>query len=239
LVQKNAVEQASAKMGANLQIKTATIRLQKLLHIKQLKRIEAYDISHLGGTATVGSMVVFVDGKSQRSSYRRFRIKTVRGIDDYASLGEMIYRRLKPRRLADKKFAERLPDLVLIDGGKGQLNAVLKEVYQANVSAIPIISLAKREEEIFTLKQKPSIKLSLSSPELQLLQRVRDEAHRFAISYQTVLHSRQIKGVAKIPGVGPATQKKLVKVFGSLKAARQASLAELTKVIGKKAKLIQ
>ncbi len=239
LVQKNAVEQASAKVGANLQIKTALTRIQKLLQIKRLKRIEAYDISHLGGTATVGSMVVFVDGKPAKAQYRRFRIKTVRGIDDYASLGEMIYRRLRPQRLADKRFAENLPDLILIDGGKGQLNTVVKQVYQMNVPVIPIIGLAKQQEEIFLPDQAEAIRLSLSSPELQLLQRVRDEAHRFAISYQAVLHSRELRGTTKIPGIGPATQKKLVKAFGSLRAARQASLTDLEKIVGKKASLIK
>ncbi|MFA5967033.1 MAG: excinuclease ABC subunit UvrC [Patescibacteria group bacterium] len=240
LVQKNAVEQASAKVGANLQIKTALTRLQKLLQIKRLKRIEAYDISHLGGTATVGSMVVFVDGKPAKAQYRRFRIKTVRGIDDYASLGEMIYRRLRPRRLADKRFAENLPDLILIDGGKGQLNTIIRQTNQINLPNLPkIISLAKREEEIFASDQATGIKLSLSSPELQLLQRIRDEAHRFAISYQAVLHSRELRGTTKIPGIGPATQKKLVKVFGSLRAARQASLSELEKIVGQKARLIK
>ena len=236
LVQKNAVEQASAKVGANLQIKTAITRLQKLLHIKQLQRMEAYDISHLGGTATVGSMVVFVDGKPQRSHYRRFRIKTVRGIDDYASLGEIIYRRLRPKRLADKRFAESLPDLILIDGGKGQLNTILRQINKINIAHLPlIISLAKREETIFTPTQMQGIKLSLSSPELQLLQRLRDEAHRFAITYQAVLHSRQTHLAKKIPGIGAATQKKLVTKFGSLKAARAASIEELEQAIGKKA----
>lgn len=240
LVQKNAVEQASAKVGANLQIKTAISRLQKLLRVKQLKRIEAYDISHLGGTATVGSMVVFLNGKPQRSNYRRFRIKTVRGIDDYASLGEVIYRRLRPRNLADKRFAESLPDLILIDGGKGQLSTVVRQTNQINLANLPkIISLAKREEEIFLPDRTDGIKLSLSSPELQLLQRIRDEAHRFAITYQTVLHSRQAVAAPTIRGVGKATRKKLVKAFGSLKGARSVSLSELEKIVGKKAKLIK
>ncbi|MFH0912585.1 MAG: excinuclease ABC subunit UvrC [Patescibacteria group bacterium] len=239
LVQKNAALQASAKVGANLQTKTALVRLQKLLHTGKLKRIEAYDISHLGGTATVGSMVVFADGKPAKTQYRRFRIKTVRGIDDYASLGEIIYRRLRPKRLADKRFAINLPNLILIDGGKGQLGAVARQVYQTRVPEIPLISLAKREEEVFVIGRNQPIKLSLTSPELQLLQRIRDEAHRFAISYHTVLRSRELKTADKIPGIGPATRKKLIKEFGSWSAVRQASLAKLQKAVGKKAQLIK
>ncbi|HAR54864.1 TPA: excinuclease ABC subunit C [Patescibacteria group bacterium] len=240
LMQKNAAEQASAKVGANLQIKTAITRLQQLLGVKQLKRMEAYDISHLGGTYTVGSMVVFVNGKPFKSGYRRFRIKTVRGIDDYASLGEMIYRRLQPKRLADLRFAANLPDAILIDGGKGQLNTILRQTNKINIVRLPlIISLAKREEEIFVPTQAQPIKLSLSSPELQLLQRLRDEAHRFAITYQTALRTRQLKEGSKIKGIGTSTSKKLIKAFGSLRAARAASLSELEKVIGQKAKLIK
>ena len=240
LMQKNAAEQASAKVGANLQIKTAITRLQQLLGVKQLKRMEAYDISHLGGTYTVGSMVVFVNGKPFKSGYRRFRIKTVRGIDDYASLGEMIYRRLQPKRLADLRFAANLPDVILIDGGKGQLNTILRQTNKINIARLPlIISLAKREEEIFVPTQAQPIKLSLSSPELQLLQRLRDEAHRFAITYQTALRTRQLKEGSKIKGIGTSTSKKLIKAFGSLRAARAASLSELEKVIGQKAKLIK
>lgn len=238
MARKNVTEHASAFSNANLCIQPALLGLKKLLYLKRISRIEAYDISHLGGTATVGSMVVFLDGKPAKSQYRRFRIKTVRGIDDYASLGEMIYRRLRPRRLADKRFATNLPDLILIDGGKGQLSTVAKQVHQMNVLEIPIISLAKREEEIFTLTKKQSIKLSPTTPELQLLQRVRDEAHRFAITYQAVLHSRQIKSIG-IRGVGEATRKKIVRAFGSLSAARQVSLVELQKVVGKKAHLIK
>lgn len=240
LVQKNAAEQASAKVGANLQIKTALARLQKLLHTKQLKRIEAYDISHLGGTSTVGSMVVFVDGKPQRSQYRRFSIKTVRGIDDYAALAEVVYRRLRPKRLTDKRFAANLPDLILIDGGKGQLNTILRQTHQINLDRLPlIISLAKREEEIFVPNRAESIKLSLSSPELQLLQRLRDEAHRFAITYQTSLRTKQINSGSTVKGIGAKTSQKLIKAFGSMKAARAASLADLKKVIGEKARLLK
>ncbi|MBU1092109.1 excinuclease ABC subunit UvrC, partial [Patescibacteria group bacterium] len=240
LVQKNAVEQASSRVGINLQIKTALVRLQKLLMVKQLRRIEAYDISHLGGTSTVGSMVVFVDGKPHKAGYRRFRIKTVRGIDDYASLGEMVARRLHPKRVADERFATNLPDLILIDGGKGQLNTILRQTNKINLANMPlIISLAKREEEIFVPTQTEPIKLSLSSPELQLLQRLRDEAHRFAITYQTVLHGRQVRENSKTKGIGAKTSQKLIKAFGSMKAARAASLAELEQVIGKRAKLIK
>ena len=215
-------------------------RLQKLLGVRQLNRIEAYDISHLGGTYTVGSMVVFIDGKPYKAGYRRFRIKTVRGIDDYASLGEMIARRLHPKRVADQRFATNLPNVILVDGGKGQLNTILRQTNKIDLKNMPlVISLAKREEEIFIPNQTESIKLSLSSPELQLLQRLRDEAHRFAITYQINLRGRQMRESSKTKGIGVKTSQKLVKAFGSIKVARATSLAELEKVIGKKAELFK
>ena len=184
-------------------MKKALVDLKNLLKLKKLERLEAYDIPDLGGTHTVGSMVVFKDGRPDKSSYRRFRIKTVPGIDDYAALGEVITRRLSPKRKTDKRFAAQLPDAILIDGGKGQLSAVLKHVSADDKKQIRFFSLAKREEEVFLPGVwRPAI-LSKDSVALQLLQRLRDEAHRFAISYQIVLRSKQITGdTEKIPGIG-------------------------------------
>lgn len=235
LANKNAVEQSNSFAQANLQIKPALINLKKKFGLKKLKRMEAYDISHLGGTFTVGSMVVFIDGKPHKAGYRRFRIKTVRGVDDYASLGEMIYRRLRPTKLKDKKFATNLPDLILIDGGKGQLNTVLQQMHKLTLPEILTIGLAKQQEEIFLPGATKSIKLASTSPELYLLQRLRDEAHRFAITYQTVLRSRQVRMSSGVR-LGTATRKKLVSAFGSISEAKKVSEAELYKVIGDKAK---
>jgi len=235
LANKNAVEQSSGATQANLQIKLALANLKTILSLKKIRRMEAYDISHLGGTATVGSMVVFVDGKPYKSGYRRFRIKTVKGIDDYAALGEIIYRRLHPQRLKDQRFATNLPDLILIDGGKGQLNTVLWQIQHLPVGKILIIGLTKQQEDVFLPGVTQPLKLSSTSPEFYLLQRLRDEAHRFAITYQTVLRSKQIT-TSVSPRLGVATRKKLVAAFGSLSAARQVSKTELQRVIGNKAK---
>ena len=234
LAQRNAAQHSGSLLDTDerLGVKKALVDLKNLLKLKKLERLEAYDISHLGGTHTVGSMVVFKDGRPDKSSYRRFRIKTVPGIDDYAALGEVITRRLSPKRKTDKRFAAQLPDAILIDGGKGQLSAVLKHVSADDKKQIRFFSLAKREEEVFLPGvSRPAI-LSKDSVALQLLQRLRDEAHRFAISYQIVLRSKQITGdTEKIPGIGAGARKKLVRQFGSLSAARRATDAELTRVI--------
>jgi len=237
LAQRNAAQHSGSLLDVDerLGVKKALVDLRNLLKLKKLERLEAYDISHLGGTHTVGSMVVFKDGKPDKNSYRRFRIKTVPGIDDYAALGEVITRRLSPERKADKRFAASLPDAVLIDGGKGQLSSVLKHVSKDDQKHIRFFGLAKREEEIFLPNRSQAVILPRNSVALQMLQRLRDEAHRFAISYQTVLKAKQLVGdTEKLSGIGAATRKKLVKQFGSLAAARRASDSELSQVLSSK-----
>jgi len=237
LAQRNAAQHSGSLLDVNerLGVKKALSELKKVLKLKKIERLEAYDISHLGGTHTVGSMVVLKDGKPDKSGYRRFRIKTVPGIDDYAALGEVITRRLSPERKTDRRFAAELPDGVLIDGGKGQLSAVLKHVSVQDKKRIRFFSLAKREEEVFLPGRSRSVILPKDSVALQLLQRLRDEAHRFAISYQIVLRSKQISGdTEKIPGIGAGARKKLVKAFGSLASARRASEEEIVRVMGAK-----
>jgi excinuclease ABC subunit C len=237
LAQRNAAQHSGSLLDVDerLGVKKALTELKNLLKLKKLERLEAYDISHLGGTHTVGSMVVFKDGKPDKNGYRRFRIKTVPGIDDYAALGEVITRRLSPKRKMDKRFAATLPDAVLIDGGRGQLSSVLKHVSADDERKIRFFSLAKREEEVFLPGVSRPVILSKDSVALQLLQRLRDEAHRFAISYQIVLRFKQITGdTEKIPGIGATARKKLVKAFGSLAAARRASDAELSQVLSPK-----
>jgi len=152
-------------------------------------RIECFDISNIMGQQSVGSMVSFVNGKPDKNNYRRFRIKTVEGIDDMKMIAEVVRRRYT--RL--QKEGSGFPDLIVIDGGKGQLAAAMQEFKKLNLS-LAVIALAKREEEIFMPGKRTSIKLSHDSLGLKLLMRVRDEAHRFALKYHTLLRAREFAG---------------------------------------------
>lgn len=201
------------------------------LQIPPPRRIEAYDISHIQGTDNVASMIVFIDGAPAKSDYRRFKMR-LRGNDDFAHMREVISRRFSQKNLEDWPK----PDLLLIDGGKGQLAAALG-VLEEKAIQIPAIGLAKRAEEIIRQTAPgrfETIVLPYSSHVLQLLQRVRDEAHRFAVTYHSLLRGkRQIKSrLDDIPGVGPATRKKLIKHFGSVKGLAGASLDDLAAVVG-------
>ncbi len=202
------------------------------------RRIEAFDISHLGGVDNVASMVVFTDGVANRDDYRRFKMRAG-GNDDYGHMREVAERRFSPGHLAEWGT----PDLLLVDGGQGQLAAVLGVLDGLGLS-IPAIGLAKREEEIIrrvaggpdtaAAERYDSTLLPPDSHVLQLLQRVRDEAHRFAITYQSILRGqRQTSSTLDhIPGVGPATRKLLIRRFGSLRGVRLASQEELAAVVG-------
>ena len=238
-------------------------------------RIECYDISTIQGTNTVASMVVFRDGHPATAQYRRFRIKTVEGQDDFASMREVLGRRFK--RIAERRRRERVlegdeaaegtpapeasievlvdesvdgglieeapeemspwdevPDLVIIDGGKGQLGAVLDVMRDLGLRDVPVCGLAKREEEIFVADVSDSIVLPRQSEALYLVQRIRDEAHRFAITYH-----RNLRGKAAtqsildaIPGVGPVRKRALLRKFGSVKAIREADVSEIAATVG-------
>lgn len=156
------------------------VELQKIVRTKRkIHRIECYDISHLSGTNMVGSLVVFTDGQPERDQYRRFRIKTIKQIDDFAALQEVLTRRFHNDW--------QLPDLIVIDGGKGQLSSCIEVLVKLGID-IPIISLAKRDEEIYT-QDGQKLRLQRSNPALKLIQRLRDEAHRFAITYHRKLRS--------------------------------------------------
>jgi len=195
--------------------------------------MEGYDISNLQGKAAVGSMVVFDQGKSKPAHYRRFRIKTVSGADDYAMLQEVLKRRFKRISDASNAWAV-LPDLVLIDGGKGQLNTAREAMREAGAESIPVASLAKENEEIFVPRKRQPIVLPRSSPGLQLLQRLRDEAHRFAIIYHRRIRKRETFASAldTIPGIGPKRKRALLKQFGSARSIRTASEEELAAASG-------
>ena len=214
--------------------KNACMRLKEVLHLaKYPKRMECYDISNISGVDKVGSMVVFIDGEADRNSYRRFKIKTVEGANDYDSHQEMMRRRLAKLNTAEEeKFPK--PDLIVIDGGKGQLSAV-KEIFdEAQIKDIELIALAEREEEIFTLYSSEPICLDKRDYVLKMLQRLRDEAHRFAITYFRNLHSKRnlASVLQEIDGVGKKKQIALMQTFGTIDKIMRASVDELTKVEG-------
>ncbi len=214
--------------------KNACARLQEILHLKKYpKRMECYDISNISGVDKVGSMVVFIYGEADKSSYRRFKIKTVEGANDYASHQEMMRRRLaKLGSDEEERFPK--PDLMIIDGGKGQLSAV-KEVFdEFGITDIELISLAEREEEVFTLFSDESIRINHRDYALKMLQRIRDEAHRFAITYFRSLHSKRnlASVLEEIEGVGKKKRMALLEKFGTIDKIISADVAALSQVEG-------
>ncbi len=240
------MEQLKIKqLAAPAVLATALAEIERTLHLPRLpSRMEGYDISNIQGTMAVGSMVVFEEGKPKPSHYRRFRIKTVSGADDYAMLQEVIKRRFKRSLNSDASTSNAwaiLPDLVLIDGGKGQLNSVLAAIHEVGAGSVPTASLAKENEEIFVPQKRDPIVLPHSSPGLQLLQRLRDEAHRFALGYHQKIRRRQTFASAldTIPGIGPKRKRALLKQFGSVQAIREAPLAELATASGMSKNLAQ
>lgn len=196
-------------------------------------RIECYDISNLQGGYTVGSMVVFEEGIPAKREYRHFRIRSVEGQDDFASMKEMISRRLARGAAGDERFSN-LPDLMLIDGGKGQLGAALEAVAESGEEELNLASLAKKEEEIFLPGRPDSIRLPRHSPALRLVQHIRDEAHRFAITYHRKLRGKgSLRSILEgIPGVGPARRACLLKHFKSFANLKQATIEEIASVEG-------
>ena len=175
------------------------------------RKIEAFDISHLGGTNTVASMVCFTDGKAKKSAYRKFKVKTVEGIDDFASMREIVYRRYK--RVKEEGIG--LPDLILIDGGKGQLSMAVSALRELGLDYLPIVGLAKKLEEVFVPGQADAQSIHKQSPGLILLRRIRDEAHRFAITFQKQKRTASISTSVfhEIPGMGEKRVKKLLRKY--------------------------
>ena len=191
-------------------------------------RIEAFDISTIQGHETVASMVVWQDGDMKRDDYKRYKIRTVVGTDDFASMQEVLTRRYGKALETDGV----LPDFILLDGGRGQLNAGIKALEALGLDYVPIASLAKRAEEVYVPERLQPLVLDMGSPALQALQKIRDEAHRFAITYHKKLRQRRaIASVLdQIPGVGPTLRTSLLKTLGSARGVRQASVAELASV---------
>jgi excinuclease ABC subunit C len=206
-------------------------------------RIECYDISNTGPTEAVGSMVVFEDGLPKRSDYRRFAIKQTSGPDDVAMMGEVIRRRFsrffeRQRAAGSKEGRARRfaypPNLVVIDGGKGQLNRAVEVMEELGVEGVATVSLAKRMEEVFVPGRPDPVRIPRTSEALYLLQQIRDEAHRFALAYHRLKRGRRMtKSILDdVPGLGPARRKKLMNTFGSLKRMREAGIDELASVPG-------
>ncbi len=238
MAEKNAAEYLSKSIDKikhkDDMTKNACRRLKELLGLKKYpRRMECYDISNISGVDKVGSMVVFIDGEADRSSYRRFKIKTVEGANDYASHQEMMRRRLaKLGTSEEERFPK--PDLIIIDGGKGQLSAI-KEIFdEAGVTDIELISLAEREEEVFTLFSSESIRIDHRDYALKMLQRIRDEAHRFAITYFRSLHSKRNLSslLEEIEGIGKKKRAALLEKFGTIDKIMSASVEELSSVAG-------
>jgi len=239
---KEARRERGRREKERLQVLQSLARQLQLKHLP--KRIECFDISNVQGSQSVGSMAVLVEGEAQRSEYRRFKIRTVTGADDYASLREVLLRRLERG-----KREQQLPQMLLIDGGKGQLGVVSQVLDELDLQGeIDLAGIAKSrvhrnvrgkaversEERFFLPGRKNPVVLRAGSPELFLLERLRDEAHRFAITYHRQLRRKATlkSGLEEIPGVGPGRRKSLLKYFGSLKKVRDASLDELLAMPG-------
>lgn len=238
MVEKNAAIALDERLVRNLsQGKLQQGALQELADFLQLsgppRRIECYDISNISGHEAVGSMVVMLNGEPARSEYRRFRIRDIEGPNDYAMMQQVLRRRFRRLQQDDDRFAD-LPDLIVIDGGKGQLSAALQVMHELGFAGIPVVGLAEKEEHIFQPGQSDPLILPRQSQSLYLVQRIRDEAHRVALGYHRQLRAK--KQVASwlegCPGIGPARRKALLKAFGSLNKIKAASEAELAQVPG-------
>ncbi len=220
-----------AKLETRNRVSHAVAALQESLGLPEPpRRIVGFDISHLQGTGTVASMVCFLDGRPHKAGYRRFHVKTVERIDDFASMREVVGRHF--RRVREEQADP--PDLVLIDGGKGQLGMAVEAIRAEGFPEQQLLGLAKRIEEVFLPGRSEPILLSFHSPALKLLQHIRDEAHRFAITFQRTQRTQTIASswLDTIPGVGPAKRSLLLQQFGSVARIRKAGEAELADVVG-------
>ena len=237
LVCQNAKQSYDQRFRVLIPTQNAIARsLQDALMLPELPtRIECFDISHIQGAETVASMVVWEDGAMKKADYRKFQVKTVTGVDDFASMREIVQRRYK--RLLDQKLAtgeDCFPSLVLIDGGLGQLHAAADALAEIGVHTQPLASIAKKEEIVYVHGQEDSpVVLERRSPVLHLIQKIRDESHRFAITYHR--KRRQMRDrdseLDNIPGVGPRTRQRLLQHFGSLRGIKQATPDALTAVV--------
>ena len=244
---RESLQQARAKWMADRGKKDQALQqLQDELELPSLpQRIECYDISTIQGTSAVGSMVVFEDGNPKKSEYRRFRIKGIDGQNDFAMMAEVLRRRFwRARRQSQEEGANEaaeydesfgaMPDFVIVDGGKGQVSAAHDAMRNLGIGHIPLAGLAKRFEELFVVGVSEPVVLDRTSQALYLVQRVRDEAHRFAITYHRDVRKKSglRSALDEVPGVGPERKRALLRKFGSLKAVRSASAEEIGKTPG-------
>lgn len=223
----------------------ALVELRDALQLPHApQRVECYDISDIRGTSAVGSMVVFQGGHPMTAHYRRFRIKTVAGTDDYAMIQEVLRRRFKRAegfKRPDKSGWTIVPDLVLIDGGKGHLSAARDAMREMGVDFIPVASIAKENEELFRPDIAVPIILARTAPALYLVQRIRDEAHRFALGYHRRVRRSEAMASAldNVPGVGPKRKRALLRKFGSVRAIKEADIDDIAAVVGMTRSLAQ
>ncbi len=238
LSEKNAADYSEKSVDSDKRKEAMTLgaceRLKDILGLKKLRRMECYDISNISGVDKVASMVVFFDGEKKASDYRRFKIKTVEGANDFASMKEVLKRRLTRLKEndSDSSFGS-YPDLIVIDGGKGQLGYAQEAMREVGVY-VPMISLAKREEEVFVPGREDPIIIPKSDVSLKMLQRIRDESHRFAITFFRTLHNKnslksQLDG---IDGIGEKKKQALCEKFKTVTAIKNATKKELEKVDG-------
>jgi len=230
-----ALEQMRAKWLADTGKTAAALKeLEGQLRLPGLpRRVECYDISDIRGTSAVGSMVVFENGRPKPSNYRRFKIKSVTGIDDYAMIQEVLRRRFKQIASQDDSSWAVRPDLVLIDGGRGHLTSAMEVFQELGISFLPLAAIAKRNEEMFLPDVTEPLILPRNSQALYLLQRIRDEAHRFALSYHLKVRRKStMTSTLEVPGIGPKRRRALIKQFGSTRGVKEASIEELATVPG-------
>jgi excinuclease ABC subunit C len=229
MAQSNAQEALALSLRSSQSREAALSELQEALGLPGPPRqIEAYDISNISGTLAVGSQVVWEDGKSKKSAYRRYKINTVEGPDDFAMMAEVLQRRLQ------KAQEMPLPDLILLDGGRGQLNAALGVARKLGFDSLQMVSLAKEEELVFHPARPKPIALPERSRARQLLQQIRDESHRFAVTYHRALRGKSgLRSLLDdIPGIGAKRRRALLSHFGSLRRLREASIEELRRTAG-------
>ncbi len=234
---REALQQARAKWLADSNKKREALdQLQEEMDLPSLpQRIECYDISNIQGTSAVGSMVVFIEGRPRPAEYRRFRIKGVTGANDFAMMQEVLKRRFAKAKDGprDESFGA-VPDLVIVDGGKGQVSAAHDAMRNLGVGEIPLAGLAKRFEELYVKDVSEPIVLPRTSQALYLVQRIRDEAHRFAITYHRNVRAKSgiQSALDAIPGIGPKRKKALLRKFGSVKAIREAAVEDIAATPG-------
>lgn len=238
LANKNALEEAQRATGREERVSAAIAVLEKMLSVKGLERIESYDISNISGSDTVGSLVVFLNGKPAKSEYKRFKIEDIPGQDDYASMRQMLDRRFDHYLSKDSGFSDR-PDLLLIDGGVAHANVALSVLQEKGIN-IPVFGMAKDDRHrtrVLVSPEGKEIAIDSNPSVFSLIGNIQEETHRFAITYHRKLRSKRLRysELDSIPGIGPKRKNDLLKTFGSIAAIRSAQLSELERFLPKDA----